>query len=67
MPTQYVSTYRLRQEKLEKYLKDTFPGAKISVTTEFDDSYAFELEQVLTKKQKNEIEALRDPRTDDDD
>lgn len=32
MPPVYISSYRLRQDKLEEYLKEAFPGTKIEIT-----------------------------------
>ncbi|KAI1361675.1 hypothetical protein F5Y08DRAFT_342420 [Xylaria arbuscula] len=32
MPPVYISSYRLRQDKLEEYLKEAFPGTRIEIT-----------------------------------
>ncbi len=32
MPTVHISSYRLRQDKLEEYLKEIFPTTKVDIT-----------------------------------
>ncbi|KAI8625925.1 hypothetical protein F5Y19DRAFT_235548 [Xylariaceae sp. FL1651] len=59
--TVHISSYRLRQDKLEDYLKKTFQNVTIDITSG-DDTYDVELPDELTQSQYDEIDDLRDKR-----
>ncbi|KAI0420957.1 hypothetical protein F5X98DRAFT_331060 [Xylaria grammica] len=59
--TAHISSYRLRQDNLEAYLRGAFPGAIIEITAG-DDTYDVELPNKLTQDQYDEIDGLRERR-----
>ncbi|KAI1429686.1 hypothetical protein F5Y12DRAFT_709686 [Xylaria sp. FL1777] len=59
--TVHISSYRLRQDKLEQYLKETFPSTKVEITIG-DGTYDVELPNGLTQSQYDKIDGLRDKR-----
>ncbi|KAI0150578.1 hypothetical protein GGR57DRAFT_504236 [Xylariaceae sp. FL1272] len=63
MPTQHVSSYRLRKDKLVEYLEAQFPKETISVTVGHD-TFDFELAKDLTEAHHNAIDDLREKRED---
>ncbi|KAK0714742.1 hypothetical protein B0H67DRAFT_578970 [Lasiosphaeris hirsuta] len=54
-----ISTYRLRKDLLEKYLKSEFPkhaDFKIDLSKDGREFWVFETPEALTKKQKDYID-----------
>ncbi|KAI1353911.1 hypothetical protein F5Y01DRAFT_275699, partial [Xylaria sp. FL0043] len=59
--TVHISSYRLRQDKLEQYLKEAFPNTTVEITIG-DGTYDVELPKGLTQSQYDKIDDLRDKR-----
>ncbi|KAL1988663.1 hypothetical protein VTN96DRAFT_8363 [Rasamsonia emersonii] len=63
MVLEYIPTYRLTPETLQKYLEQLFPNHEINIKTNTADQYVVNLPQSLTEEQLRYIqEYLLTPR-----